>query len=422
MAGLTAARALAERGLRVTVLEARDRVGGRVFSEKTIEGVTIEHGAEFVHGKPPELWALLHECGVTVTERDGSMLREDWSGGLGEDEDQGDAFTALSKLEHWDKADISFAEWLEQSDVPEEDRQALIGYVEGFNAADAKRIGVKALGVQQAAEDAIEGDRAWHVHGGYSQLAAYLADRVKELRGEVKLGERVVSVRWAAGSVEVRTNSRTFRAAKCVVTLPLSVLQCTDAEARVSFTPEPEALGHAKRLAMGQVVRFTLVFRERWWERSKAISKKALGDMSFLFTPQRMPPVWWTRHPEPEEAATLVGWVGGTRMSELIGKSAEELGAAACAALAEVFRIDEAVVRNSLFATYTHDWARDPFSHGAYSYVPAGALDAPAAMCVPEADTIFFAGEHTETSGHWGTVHAAIGSGLRVARQILGEI
>ena len=71
MAGLVAARALAERGLRVCILEARQRVGGRVVSQKVEGGGTVELGAEFVHGRAPELWALIDEVGARTVERDG---------------------------------------------------------------------------------------------------------------------------------------------------------------------------------------------------------------------------------------------------------------------------------------------------------------------------------------------------------------
>src|ERR1700733_13239254 len=81
MAGLTAARALAERGISVLILEARERVGGRVFS-KQVDGTTVELGAEFVHGRAPELWALIDEMGAKTAERDGAMLREEGGGGL----------------------------------------------------------------------------------------------------------------------------------------------------------------------------------------------------------------------------------------------------------------------------------------------------------------------------------------------------
>jgi monoamine oxidase len=421
MAGLTTARALADRNLRVTVLEARERVGGRIFTRQTEEGVAVELGAEFVHGRAPELWALIDECEVKTTERDGSMVREEWEGGLAEDDPlAGDVFFALEELEDYEGEDVSFVEWLKTSDVPAEEHSMALNYVEGFNAADASRIGVKSLGAQQRAEDATEGDRAFHVQGGYQQLAEYLATRVRELGSDVRLSCEVRTVRWRADGVVIETSAGAFSAPKCIVTLPLGVLQQVNSPGGIVFEPEPAALIQAQRLAMGHVVRFSMVFRERWWERSGSLDQKKLAAMSFLFTFQRMPPVWWTRHPEPEVLPTLTGWVGGPRAAALQGKSAGELGREACAALAEVFGIDEGEVRAQLHATYTHDWTSDPYALGAYSYVPAGALEAPLAMTVPEGP-LFFAGEHTDVTGHWGTVHAAIRSGLRAAEQVLGK-
>src|ERR1700753_571709 len=206
MAGLTAARALAERGLRVTVLEARDRVGGRVFTRQTDEGVAVELGAEFIHGRAPELWALIDECGVKTTEREGSMLREEPDGALAEDDPlEGDVFFALEELEDFEGEDISFAEWLKTSEVPEEEHAMALNYVEGFNAADAARIGVKSLGAQQRAEDATEGDRAFHVQGGYQRLAEYLASRIRELGSNVCLSCEVQALRWRGEGVLVET-------------------------------------------------------------------------------------------------------------------------------------------------------------------------------------------------------------------------
>lgn len=422
MAGLAAARALAEHGLRVLVLEARDRVGGRIFSESTEHGVVVEHGAEFIHGKPPELLKLIEESGVSITERDGSMLTEVSPGALSDEEGEDEAFAAMERLEEWDKPDIPFMAWLRASDVPEDQYATILGYVEGFNAADARRIGVQSLGVQQKAEEENDGKSSAHVQGGYRLLPEFLAGQIRQRGGEIVFGQHVRSVEWEVGAVRVRTADGLFKGARCLVTLPLGVLQSEDQKTQVRFSPEPAALQHARRLDMGNVVRFTLVFRERWWERSKAAHTKSLREMHFLFTPQRLPPVWWTRHPETEPAATLVGWVGGPPCAPLQGKSAEELGRDACAALAQVFAVSEQDICSALLATYTHDWSSDPFACGAYSYVPARAMDAPGAMSQPEADTIFFAGEHTDLTGNWGTVHAALGSGLRAAKQINGEL
>lgn len=422
MAGLVAARTLAERGLRVCVLEAKQRVGGRVMSQKVDGGGTVELGAEFVHGRAPELWALIGEVGAKTVERDGSMLREQQGGGLVEDDPQDESmFEPLEQLEDFTGDDKTFADWLAASDVDEKVRPALMAYVEGFNAADARRISVHSLGAQQKAEDETSGDRSWHVLGGYAQLADYLAVRVKELRGEVRLGYEVLGLRWSAGKVFVDTTQGECTAPQCIVTLPLGVLQRVNRLAGIRMDPEPRAITQARRLEMGHASRFTMIFRDRWWETSAMLDRETLRAMSFLFTSSRLPPVWWTSHPEAEALPALTGWVGGPRSSAFEGKTAEQLGDEACATLAKVFSVQEKVVRAALVATYTHDWATDPFAQGAYSYVPVGAMDASAAMTQPEAETIFFAGEHTDVTGNWGTVHAAIRSGLRAAAQILKE-
>lgn len=421
IAGLAAARALAERGIRPLVIEARNRVGGRIYSLQTGQGVA-ELGAEFVHGREPQLWALIKEAGAETVERDGAMVRESPSGDLAQDEHVEERlFDPLDQLADL-KTDMSFADWLASSDVPKELHPGLRSYVEGFNAADADRISALSLGLQQKAEEHIEGDRAWHVRGGYSQLPIYLANRLRKSGGEIRLGCVVQSIRWAAGDVIVETSGGTFRAPRCIVTLPLGVLQRVNREGGVPFEPEPAAIPHARRMAMGSAERFTMIFREPWWVRSKRVSKKALDTLSFLFTFRRLPPVWWSAHPEPQALPTLTGWAGGPRAAKLIGRDADQLGYEACTALAEVFGVPEQEIRAALLATHKHDWDTDPFACGAYSYVPAGALDAPAAMAEPEGNTLFFAGEHTDTTANWGTVHAALGTGLRAAQQVFNSL
>jgi monoamine oxidase len=428
MAGLAAARALAERGVRVCVLESQQRVGGRVRTE-TVAGATVELGAEFVHGRPPELFALIAEAGLTLTERDGAMLRATEAHGvwhIEEDNPQdGSMFAALEKLDEPQGDDEPFARWLARQDVGEEERAALLGFVEGFNAADAERIGVYALAAQQHAEDAIEGDRAWHVNGGYAQVAEYLATQIRALGSAVRTGQHVAEIAWQHGSVRLRTAAgEEYAAPRCIVTLPLALLQRVNAGG-MAIMPEPPYIALSRSLAMGQVVRFTLLFQSRWWEKAKnQASDDALRTLHFLFTPSLVPAVWWTAHPEAEPEYgpfALVGWVGGPRSSELAGKSADELGALACAQLGEVFGVGEDAVRAQLVTTVFHDWSADPLARGAYSYVPAGALDVPRALSEPLEATLYFAGEHTDVTAHWGTVHAAMRSGLRAAAQILGD-
>ncbi len=113
----------------------------------------------------------------------------------------------------------------------------LVRYVEGFNAADARDASVIALGVQQKAEDAITGDRMWHVREGYARLPEYLAERVVALGGAVRLGMPVEEIRWGAGCGRGAVcGGETVRGKRVVVTLPLGVLQA----GVVRFSPEPE--------------------------------------------------------------------------------------------------------------------------------------------------------------------------------------
>jgi monoamine oxidase len=412
MAGLTAARLLAVAGRNVALLEASSRVGGRIHTIREGNEI-IELGAEFVHGKPPELWALIEEAKLETYELDGSHLAFE-NGQLQTRDENQEANEALEKLESWTKADLTFADYLAQHSLPEHQRQTAIGYVEGFNAADHRIIGVASLAAQQAAEESIEGDRLFRVRSGYDRLPQFLAQKFTQAGGRLLFDTLVERIDWSYGHIrlEASTNGQLalFEAPQAVVALPLGVLQ----QKSVAFVPTPDALHEANRLRMGHARRFTLIFRERFWAH---LQPAALGDLSFLFSFSSMPPVWWTTHPEPGN--TLTGWVGGPRSEAFNNFTPEQLKEAACIELARIFSVDTAYLHSQLISCHTHDWQRDALTYGAYSYIPAGAIDARSKMTLPAFNTLYFAGEHTDTTGHWGTVHAAIRSGQRAAHQIL---
>jgi monoamine oxidase len=403
MAGLAAARMLAEAGLRVVVLEARERVGGRIESLRDGETV-IELGAEFVHGRPPELWALIEEAGIATYERTGDFLGRG-ADGLHAMEDGDDEDDPLEKLEDFAGPDCSFVDYVTRLGLDDDERRQQIGYVEGFNAADASEASAMALGKQQEAEDAVDGDRSWRVTEGYERLPRFLCERVQAAGGDVVLGATVEAIRWSAGSAEaICRDGRMWHGKSVVVALPLGVLQA-DA---VRFEPEvTDIMQAAARLRMGHACRFTLVLKERLWPER----------MSFLLTDDALPRVWWTAR--PHERHTLTGWAGGPQALELLALPPDELQRRAIAAAAAALGVSEDEVRARLQGFHTHNWDADEWSRGAYTWVPVGGLDASAQMCEPVAGTLFFAGEHTDTSGHWGTVHAALRSGLRAGRQVV---
>ena len=424
MAGLACARTLAESGQRVCLVEATDRIGGRILTERTGDHI-VELGAEFVHGRPPELLALIQEAGLTVCERTGTQLSFE-DGRLTKTSDDRDSmFDPLEQLRTYTGPDLSFRDFLDHSKFATRDdiRDAATGYVEGFNAADATEISARALGIQQIAEESTEGDRVAHIREGYDRLPHFLADRLQSAGGELRLSTPVEAIRWGTGRVALETIAGELVARRAVLTLPLGVLYA----GAVRIVPEPRALLDAAALMrMGPVCRFTLVFRKPFWQAlppSPRLTSSDLQDLSFLFDFGELPSVWWTQHPERTPAGTatrsLTGWVGGPRAQGLLGSSAADLAALGCRALARIFARPETEIHSLLETCLTHDWSADPHSLGSYSYVAVGGADASSRMSQPLEHTLYFAGEHTDTTGHWGTVHGALRSGLRAARQIL---
>lgn len=412
MAGLTAARKLAEAGRQVLVLEARDRVGGRIRTMRD-KGEIVELGAEFIHGRPPELWELIREAGLQTYALNGKDVCQR-NGKLKKCDELGEIFKFLNGLQRWKAVDLAFANYPPLENLAPEKREEIINYVQSFNAADYRQIGVHALAVQQQAEEEIGGDEVFRVREGYDRVPEFVAKKVREAGGRIELSKLVERIEWERGDVRVFARDggevAQYSAEQAVITLPLGVLQ----QLGVLFNPVPDALIAANQLAMGPVRRFTLVFRERWWATDDHVK---LPKLSFLFAHDAMPPVWWTAH--PWQTRTVTGWIGGPRSAAFDQCTREQVGDLACGELAKIFSLPLKYLRGQLIRCATHDWQTDPLSCGGYSYVPAGALDAVLKMATPVRETLFFAGEHTDTTGHWGTVHAAMRSGERAAAQAM---
>jgi monoamine oxidase len=418
VAGLNAARLLAEAGRRVAILEARDRMGGRIWTQSISRKhgqppIAVELGAEFIHGLPQDTWSLIKQAGLGTYEIEGPAFRFDGSR-LAANEQQGAAERVLEDLTQWMRqqpsgSDLSFAEYLKGHALDPLAARAASNYVEGFNAADQDRISVAALAKQQAAEDAIAADRLFRIEGGYAALVNFLADRFIAAGGTLILEAPVKRIAWKRGAVSVKTagpgGDLQYQSKRAVITVPLGVLQAQTIE----FVPSPaDVLFHANRLKMGAVVRLSLVFKQKFWDPG----------LNFLFAPTESPPTWWS--PVPNDAPVLTAWAGGPKagsLLKLIGadRDASALRDLSLSTLAKIFARPLSDIRKMLSSWHMHDWQSDEYARGAYSYVQVGALDAPDKIRIPVEDTLYFAGEHTDTSGHWGTVHAALATGSAAA-------
>jgi monoamine oxidase len=429
VAGLAAGRVLARSGLRIALIEARTRVGGRVFTTQVGDcagtgAIPVELGAEFVHGLPEETWKLLREAQLDTYEIDGANLCSTNGRLQLHDEQREGGFAVLEDMTRWLAAqppdyDIAFADYLRLAAVDSLTGARAVEYVEGFNAADSAVIGVAALAKQQQAEDEIDSDRLFRVQRGYDALPRYLAGEIETAGGTILLGSEARRIAWQRGAVTISgahdgDTAFTLAAKRALISVPLGVLQA----GTIVFAPTPAAiLAHAARLKMGPVVRVTLMFSYRFWAglatpTLSAQVQAGLGRLSFLFTHGAVPSTWWT--PMPNTAAMITAWVAGPRVG-VIGNALLELS---LTGLAAAFDLPVTYVRKLLVSWHTHDWLADRYARGAYSYAPAGAVDASAKMTEPVDDTLYFAGEHTDTSGHWGTVHGALRSGLRAATQL----
>jgi monoamine oxidase len=385
LAGLVAADELARGGAEVVVLEARSRVGGRVWSERLPNGAIIEMGAEFILPGNTAVLELVDRFALGLWDKGMRYGRRDPSGGIGTThEELAAAVAAVERALAGKTVRVSAREFLDGLDIPAGAREAILARVEISSANSAERVAAADLvGVAH-----IDDEPAPSIAGGNQRLPLALAE---SLGSAVQLDSPVSAVEWGE-RVCVLSPGGEIDADACVVAVPASVLD------RIAFDPPPPA------------------------QVAEPLAQITYGHAAKLFVPLRRPAepsavmnvperYWsWTAGGEAGEPQPVVSVFAGSKpaLDALGVKAGPERWLASLEGLRGDLDLDR---DGALLST----WADDPWVGAAYSTSPPPSV----AKAVEEpSGPLAFAGEHT-AGPYAALMEGAIRSGQRAARSLL---
>jgi monoamine oxidase len=411
LAGLAAGRELVRAGHQVTVLEARDRIGGRIWTSHQWHDLPLDLGATWIHGttgNPLSDLADLLGAKRLSTSYERTVVYNT----------SGEELTGAkeAKLESVREQMSAALRKAQNSDPDTAVRQALASlerkYADDPEALRFLNFCVSASIEQEYAGSANRLSAHWYDNArefdgddvlfaqGFKVLTEYLS-----LGTDVRFSQMVQEIRWQESEVRVRTAHDEFVADRVVVTLPLGVLKNQD----VRFVPQlPEEKRNAiSKLGMGVLNKCYLRFEQAFWPE----------DMDWLEYVSANHGEWteWVSFQRAVQKPILLGFNAADRGSEIEAMSDEQIVASAMETLKTVFGGD---IPQPIDWQITR-WASDPFARGSYSYHALGSTPRMRdALASSLSRRLFFAGEATSRH-YFGTAHGAYLSGLQVARDVL---
>jgi monoamine oxidase len=404
-----AARELARAGKKVTILEARDRCGGRIYPLSAQEfGYAAEGGAEFVHGAAPVTRALTGEAGLSLVPIDGARLSAD-KGTFSPRQSQLPHESLLHRALIELKIDLPIAEFLQMHFAAQqytELREVVRRMVEGYDAADPDRASTFALRDQLIAQGR---GRQGRIAGGYGALIKFLLSECRKQGITIHLLSVVTAIEQSQRRLAARCQDGTIHEADAaIVAVPLPILRDIALPCALH-----EKVAASVDIGYGSVVKILLRFASKWWTDC---SERDLSELSFLFSRATVP-VWWTQH--PSDFPVLTGWFSGPKADTVALLTVTELVTMGLESLAEIFNLPPDRVTRNLVASRAINWGNDPFARGAYSYATPKTRQAQSALRKLHGGAVFLSGEALYDGRDMGTVEAALATGRATALAIL---
>jgi monoamine oxidase len=412
IAGLAAARALQDEDYEVIVLEARDRIGGRIWTNRTLDGIALDMGASWIHGvdgNPLTDIVNAHNIEMIITDYDDSVAYDANGRQLSDDEiaEIDERFEELMEAveEVREDADESMSlqdainAVLEEMDLSREELTALnydiVTIIESDYAADADDLSL----LEWDQDEELVGDDVLFPDG-FDQVVNLFADGL-----DIRLNHVVETIEYGDDGVTIITNQGEFEAYYAVITLPLGVLRSGD----VTFDPElPRRKTQAiERLHMGVLNKCYLRFPRVFWDEDTTI-------INYIAEEKGRWVDWYNFYPVNGEPI-LLAFNSGEFGTALENSTDEEIVADAMTVLRTMYGDDIPEPSDWLITR----WNSDPFAYGSYSHIPPHASGEDYdALAESVEDVLFFAGEATERS-YPSTVRGALVSGWRAADEVM---
>lgn len=411
LAGLAAARTLTAQGFQVTVVEARDRIGGRIWTSTLWPDLPLDLGASWIHGTDGNpLTALADQINtkrlVTSYDRsvmyqtDGQPLHTEASNRLEALREEFDEM--LQQADELD-TDLSLRQLLEplfrqyqaEPDVLQLLNFLLSSTVEQEYAGAATQLSARWF--DSARE--FPGDDALFA-AGFQAIIEFLAQKL-----DIKLAQVVTHIHWQNNRVRVQTHSTEFHADHVVVTLPLGVLKAQ----QVQFIPAlPQQKQQAiKTLKMGVLNKCYLRFDKRFWPEH--------ADWLEYISARHGEWTEWVSFSRLTGVPVLLGFQAAEQGVAMEAMTDQQIVASAMQTLTKIFGPNIPAPT----AYQLTRWASDQFAGGSYSFNPLGiTAKTRQDLAQPVGRTLFFAGEAAEPE-YFGTAHGAYLSGLNAAQQVL---